>query len=219
MMNHILSSAYQREAWISFLQTRFLPNDFKLKKQAINIEFKSKYIRPQAYWIGDCDSLNNLAIIEIAHASENDPRIGVSRDAFRLMAELNLENALFFFVSENSSSYRFSLITLKLELEGTDVKYKFSNPKRFSFYLGENTKTRTPESFLMERGRIRDFADLEDRFSVEVVNKEFYKEIQRMFYSLVGGKISQSGKEYEYHPKLSLPGNPDTQTRQEFGVR
>ncbi|MDD4806084.1 MAG: TaqI-like C-terminal specificity domain-containing protein, partial [Candidatus Cloacimonetes bacterium] len=42
---------------------------------------------------------------------------------------------------------------------------------------------------------------------------------QRMFYSLVGGKISQSGKEYEYHPKLSLPGNPDTQTRQEFGVR
>jgi len=219
MMNHILSSAYQREAWIDFLQTRFLPNDFKLKRQAINIEFKSKYIRPQAYWIGDCDSLNNLAIIEISHASEHDPRIGVSRDAFRLMAELNLENALFFFVSENSSSYRFSLITLKLELEGTDVKYKFSNPKRFSFYLGENTKTRTPESFLMERGRIRDFADLEDRFSVEVVNKEFYKEIQRMFYSLVGGKISQSGKEYEYHPKLSLPGNPDTQTRQEFGVR
>ena len=41
-MNHLLSSAYQREDWISFLQTRFLPNDFKLKKQAINIEFKSK---------------------------------------------------------------------------------------------------------------------------------------------------------------------------------
>ncbi|HRX76653.1 MAG TPA: hypothetical protein P5342_04280, partial [Candidatus Cloacimonadota bacterium] len=121
-MNHLLSSAYQREDWIDFLQTSFLPNDFKLKRQAINIEFKSRYIKPQAYWIGDCDSLNHLAIIEISHTSENDPRIGVSRDAFRLMAELNLENALFFFVSESSNNYRFSLITLKLELEGTDVK-------------------------------------------------------------------------------------------------
>ena len=218
-MNHLLSSAYQREDWISFLQTRFLPNDFKLKKQAINIEFKSKYIRPQAYWIGDCDSLNNLAIIEISHASENDPRIGVSRDAFRLMAELNLENALFFFVSENSSSYRFSLITLKLELEGTDVKYKFSNPKRFSYYLGENAKTRTPESFLMASGRIRDFKDLEARFSVEVVNKEFYREIQRMFYSLVGGKISQGKGVLDYPPQLHLPENGNARTVQEFGVR
>ncbi len=219
MMNHLLSSAYQREDWISFLQTRFLPNDFKLKKQAINIDFKSKYIRPQAYWIGDCDSLNNLAIIEISHASENDPRIGVSRDAFRLMAELNLENALFFFVSENSNNYRFSLITLKLDLEGTDVKYRFSNPKRFSFYLGENAKTRTPESFLMGSGRIRDFADLEARFSVEVVNKEFYREIQRMFYSLVGGKISQGKSVLDYPAQLKLPENGDARTVQEFGVR
>ncbi len=218
-MNHILSSAYQREAWIDFLQTRFLPNDFKLKRQAINIEFKSRYIRPQAYWIGDCDSLNNLAIIEIAHASENDPRIGVSRDAFRLMAELNLENALFFFVSENSNNYRFSLITLKLELDGTNVKYRFSNPKRFSFYLGENAKTRTPESFLMGSGRIRDFADLEARFSVEVVNKEFYREIQRMFYSLVGGVVSQGKGVLDYPPQLRLPENGDARTVQEFGVR
>ena len=219
MMNHLLSSAYQREDWISFLQTRFLPNDFKLKKQAINIEFKSKYIRPQAYWIGDCDSLNNLAIIEISHGSENDPRIGVSRDAFRLMAELNLENALFFFVSENSNNYRFSLITLKLELEGTDVKYKFSNPKRFSFYLGENAKTKTPELFLFQKGRISDLEDLQGRFSIEVVNKEFYQRIQKSFYSLVGGKLKQGNKEEEFQSQLMLPGNPDTKTRQEFGVR
>ena len=218
-MNQLLDSGYKREEWIDFLQTSFLPNDFKLKKQTINIEFKSRYIRPQAYWIGDCDSLNNLAIIEISHGSENDPRIGVSRDAFRLMAELNLENALFFFVSENSNNYRFSLITLKLELEGTDVKYKFSNPKRFSFYLGENAKTRTPESFLMGSGRIRDFADLEARFSVEVVNKEFYREIQRMFYSLVGGKISQGKSVLDYPAQLKLPENGDARTVQEFGVR
>jgi len=218
-MNQLLDSGYKREEWIDFLQTSFLPNDFKLKKQTINIEFKSKYIKPQAYWIGDCKSLDDLAIIEISHGSENDPRIGVSRDAFRLMARLNREKALFFFVSENSRNYRFSLITLKLELEGSSVKYKFSNPKRFSFYLGENAKTRTPQSFLFDKGRIRDFEDLEDRFSVEVVNKEFYKEIQRMFYSLVGGKISQGKSVLDYPAQLKLPENGDARTVQEFGVR
>lgn len=217
-MNNLLSSAYNREEWIDFLQARFLPNDFKLKKQPINIDFKSKYIKPQAYWIGDCSSLDDLAVIEISHTSENDPRIGVSRDAFRLMAELNLSKALFFFVSDNSRNYRFSLITLELKLQGTDVKYSFSNPKRFSFYLGEDAKTRTPESFLIKRDRIRDFEDLQTRFSVEVVNKEFYKEIQRMFYSLVGGKISHGNKVLEYEPMLKLPDS-NANIKQEFGVR
>lgn len=218
MMNNLLSSAYNREDWIDFLQARFLPNDFKLKKQAINIDFKSRYLKPQAYWIGDCSSLDDLAVIEISHSSEHDPRIGVSRDAFRLMAELNLSRALFFFVSENSNNYRFSLITLKLELEGTSVNYRFSNPKRFSFYLGENAKTKTPESFLLKRDRIRDWEDLESRFSVEVVNKEFYQEIQKMFYKLVGGMIYHGKKVQDYEPMLKLPDN-DTKTKQEFGVR
>ncbi len=218
MMNNLLSSKYNREEWIEFLQARFLPNDFKLKKQAINIVFKSKYIKPQAYWIGDCGSLDDLAVIEISHTSENDPRIGVSRDAFRLMAELNLSRALFFFVSDNSRNYRFSLITLELKLVGTDVKYKFSNPKRFSFFLGEDAKTKTPEGFLFKRDRIRDFDDLQSRFSLEVVNKEFYKEIQRMFYSLVGGKINHGSKVLEYEPMLILP-DCVAKTRQEFGVR
>ncbi len=217
-MNNLLNSAYNREEWIDFLQARFLPNDFKLKKQSINIDFKSKYIKPQAYWIGDCSSLDDLAVIEISHTSENDPRIGVSRDAFRLMAELNLSRALFFFVSDNSRNYRFSLITLELKLEGTDVKYKFSNPKRFSFYLGKDAKTKTPESFLIKRNRIRDFEDLQSRFSVEVANKEFYKEIQRMFYSLVGGKIYHGNKVLDYEPMLKLPDS-NGKTKQEFGVR
>jgi hypothetical protein len=218
MMNNLLNSAYKREEWIEFLQSRFLPNDFKLRRQAINIDFKSKYIKPQAYWIGDCNSLDDLAVIEISHASEHDPRIGVSRDAFRLMAELNLSKALFFFVSDNSQNYRFSLITLELKLEGMDVQYNFSNPKRFSFYLGENAKTKTPESFLVKRDRILDFKDLQSRFSVEVVNKEFYKEIQKMFYHLVGGKINRGNKVLEYEPMLILPDEV-AKTRQEFGVR
>ncbi|HNQ43325.1 MAG TPA: hypothetical protein PKI59_02800, partial [Candidatus Cloacimonadota bacterium] len=218
-MNQLLNSAYNRETWISFLQNSFLPNDFKLKRQAINLAFKSRYIKPQAYWIGDCSSLGDLAIIEISHSSEHDPRIGVSRDAFRLMAMHNLSKALFFFICENSPNYRFSLITLDLKLEGTGVKYSYSNPKRFSFFLGTDAKIRTPETFLVKKDRIRDFEDLQSRFSVEVVNKEFYLEIQKMFYRLVGGKIRQGSAVQVYEPQLKLPDTSSTKIMQEFGVR
>ncbi len=218
MMN-ILSKAYDREEWISFLQNRFLPNDFSLRRESININFKSRYINPTAFWIGDCASLGDLAIIEISHGSSNDPRVSVSRDAFRLMALHGLDKALFFFVSDNSKNYRFSLITLDLKLEGTGVKYEFSNPKRFSFYLGEGAKTKTPQSFLIEKRRIKDFEDLQERFSVEVVNKEFYHEIQGMFYRLVGGKVKIGNRTQKHDPVLILPDTRDRQIMQEFGVR
>lgn len=218
MMN-ILSKAYDREEWISFLQNRFLPNDFSLRRESIDINFKSRYIEPTAFWIGDCASLGDLAIIEISHGSANDPRVSVSRDAFRLMALHGLDKALFFFVSDNSKNYRFSLITLDLKLEGKGVKYEFSNPRRFSFYLGEGTKTKTPQSFLIEKRRIKDFEDLQERFSVEVVNKEFYHEIQGMFYRLVGGKVRIGNIMQEHDPVLVLPDTRDRQIMQEFGVR
>jgi adenine-specific DNA-methyltransferase len=218
-MNNFLNSDYRRETWIDFLQKQFLPDDFRLRREQIDLDFKSTYIRPQAHWIGDCDSLGDLAIIEVYHKSENDPRIGVSRDAFRLMAEHGLSKALFFFVSDNSNNYRFSLITLDLKLAGTDVKYQFSNPKRFSFFLGEEAKIHTPQEFLFKKGRIKDFEDLQSRFSIEVVNKEFYHEIQRLFYKLVGGKVKQGTKELDFPPLLKLPSTNDHQAMQEFSVR
>ena len=57
---------------------------------------------------------------------------------------------------------------------------KFSNPKRYSFLLGEGCKRHTPESMFFENGRVKKVSDLEDlksRFSVEVVTKEFYSKL------------------------------------------
>jgi len=218
-MNHNLNTNYSRENWIDFLQNEFLPNDFSIRREQIDIEFKSKYIKPQAYWIGDCESLGDLAIIEVSHSSINDPRIGVSRDAFRLMAEHGLSKALFFFVSDNSKNYRFSLITIDLKLEGKDVKYLYSSPKRLSFYLGEEAKLHTPKEFLFKKGKITNFEDLQNRFSIEVVNKEFYGEIQRLFYKLVGGKVKRGSRDIEFDPMLKLPSTNDHKTLQEFSVR
>ncbi len=62
------------------------------------------------------------------------------------------------------------------------VKREYSNPRRFSFFLGPDAKVHTPYDFLIKKGRVKDFDDLQNRFSIEVVNKEFYKEIANWYF-------------------------------------
>jgi hypothetical protein len=59
------------------------------------------------------------------------------------------------------TQFPLSLITLDLKLEVTEVKYRFSNPKRFSLLLGRGCQNQNPESFLINKARIRDFEDLQ----------------------------------------------------------
>jgi len=54
---------------------------------------------------------------------------------------------------------------------------------------------------------------LKDRFSVEVVNKEFFDIIAEQFMQLVGGQ--RGTKDYQ-NGCLSLPGGNDHQLKQEF---
>ena len=48
-------------------------------------------------------------------------------------------------------------------------------------------------------------ADLQTRFSLEVVNKEFYREISESFIKLVGGTVGSGKNQKTYKPILKLP--------------
>jgi len=55
-----------------------------------------------------------------------------------------------------------------------------SNPRRYSYLLGESLQGRgehTPKQFLEKGGRIKNFEDLRERFSVEALTKKFYDEL------------------------------------------
>jgi adenine-specific DNA-methyltransferase len=100
------------------------------------------------------------------------------------------------------------------------VALLYSNPKRLSFFLGPNAKVNTPTKFLLKRGTISDFDDLRSRFSIEVVNKEFYKEISELFTHLVGGSVYKGKHKEDYEALLKLPDIQDkSQTSLEFAVR
>ncbi|OQY73825.1 MAG: hypothetical protein B6D44_06140 [Ignavibacteriales bacterium UTCHB2] len=171
---------YSRSEYKKFFQDSLLTDNFRIIEEEILLEFKPQFIN-KAELIGRDNSLE-LEVYEVQHNSENDPRVGISKDFFRLMANYGSKRALAIFYSPNSKNYRLSLATVDLSLEGSKVKREYSNPRRYSFFLGPDAKVHTPYDFLIKKGRVKDFDDLQNRFSIEVVNKEFYKEIANWYF-------------------------------------
>lgn len=211
---------YSKTKFQVFLEG-FLPDDYKVSNETVDLPFQTKYFNSITY-LGEAQSLN-LAVYEVQHSSENDARIGLTRELFRLMAAYGKRRALVVLQPKSGTTYRFSLVTIDLSIdEKNRIKREYSNPKRYSFILGEKAKTHTPQKFLIVQGRVTNFEDLQKRFSVEVVNKEFYTQIAVMFSRLVGGKRKQGSRTTNYEHVLELPSTPyngNEQTYKEFAVR
>ena len=103
----------------------------------------------------------------------------------------------------------------KYEFDGDKVVKVLSNPRRYSYALGFGTKTKTAYQFLIGKGKVNSLDELIDRFSVEVVNKQFYNEIALSFTKLVGGE--REGRHYE--KELNLYGVTSHNKYAEFAVR
>ncbi len=155
--------------------------------------------------------------------TEQDPsrrKIGLATESFSLLRDYGTPNAIIVYFSENSSLWRLSLLTSALSWDEGKINKKLSNPKRQSYVLGSKAKVKTPHQYLITKGSIVDFNDLKSRFSLEVVNKEFYKEISHAFIQLVGGQIANGKSKKTVEAQLKLPFVKDqSQTSQEFAVR
>ena len=80
---------------------------------SLDIERQTKYIRAITK-LGSSKTLD-LVVYEVRHNSTQDARVGLSKEAFRFLADEWESRALVLFVPENSdANYRFSLITIDL---------------------------------------------------------------------------------------------------------
>jgi len=198
---------YNHDVFSEFLRD-FLPEDYVEKEKDI-VDLSRCKIITSARELGHSSSLN-VSVLEMAHAKETDPRVSIATDAFKILATFGYDKALVIFKNDESENYRFSYLTISLNLnEKNKVVAKYSNARRYSFYLGEGAKTKTPEQQLVKRGRIKDTADLLSRFSLEVVNKQFYLEIAKFFDDLVDEKDAN----------LALPSQLDPTVRKNFAMR
>jgi len=211
-----LQQRYNREDFLAFLKT-FVPN-FKADVRRVN--GNNLQVTEEIYSLGSCVDLD-LEIFELTHSSSADARVALSMDGFRIMKNSATYRALVVYRSENGDDWRFSLMTATPSAnEKGKVVQSLSNPRRFSFFLGPNAKVNTPYQFLIKQGAVKDFEDLQKRFSLEVVNKEFYKAISEKFTKLVGGTLNTGKKKKTYEPLLKLPSIAEkSQVCLEFGVR
>lgn len=205
-----LNEKYNSDSFIDFIKD-FLPEDLVLREEDVVIN-KDRYKEiTKAKILGFCESLD-LHVLEMDHTHDKDPRVTIATDAFKILADHWIHKALVIFKNNDSDNYRFSYLTITLDLNDKNkVIKKYSNARRCSFYLGTNAKVRTPEQQLIKKGKIKDVEDLLNRFSVEVVNKQFYLEVAKFFDELVSIEDQN----------LILPGvsETDINTRKSFAVR
>lgn len=172
------NKAYNRQEFVHFLQHSFLPEDFLPTEEPVTFQNKMTH-STQAIKLGTSTELD-LVVYEVRHTSKNDARVSLSKDAFRMLADETEDRALVIFVPEdNNDNYRFSLIEITLEGkdDSTRVTRNYSNPHRYSYFLGKGIAYYTPNKYLNEKGRVINADDLRSRFSVEVLTKEFYNEL------------------------------------------
>ena len=149
------NKAYNRQDFVKFLQNSFLPNDYIPSEEEVLFRTQMKY-STEAVKLGTCESLD-LVVYEVKHSSKNDARVSLSKEAFRMLADEAKDRALVVFVPEDSNAnYRFSFIEITLDIkeDSSKVSYNYSNPRRYSYFLGEGIAYYTPNKYLNEKGRV-----------------------------------------------------------------
>ena len=195
----VLSNPFDQGQFTKFIRD-FLP-DFKLDERQVDV-LKSGFSNITK--LGESESLITTVLI-IKSKKNIDSRITLTNNSFKILKAYNIYRALIVYINDDDSIWRLSLLTAVPTFDVTGkVVISYSNPRRHSYVLGSDIGIATARKYLANMGPIIDFENLQFRFSVEAVNKDFYKEIAEHFYELVG-RYSEE-KAVIKKPLLKLPG-------------
>ena len=210
----ILDASYDRKAFQG-LVSNLLP-DLTFDVRAIEAQSDS-FI--SATMLGRSINLD-LHVLEILVAKGVENRVSITRHAFTLLKNYGIYNAVVVFRSEKSEQWRISLMTATAKLDSGKSVISISNPKRNSFVLGPSAKTKTPTKLLISSGKVQNLQELQDRFSIEVVNKEFFTDVARLYRKLVGDHSEESLPLEVKQGMLRIPESTETElAKQQFSVR
>lgn len=207
----ILERPYSKELFDEFLKD-FLPDFAKDERQ---VRTPDKSILREVTQLGTSNETNLTVLEAECDEADSKKRIAITQAAFRVLRDHGIRNALIAF-HDGADQWRLSLLTSTLDLKDGKVIKKYSNPRRYSYLLGIGAKTRTPHKYLIEKGSVLDIKSLQERFSVEVVNRQFYEAIADLFTKLVGGERGRT----RYPGLLKINSQPNQNNEhQEFAVR
>jgi hypothetical protein len=187
LQHTILEAAYNREAWIEVLKEYFGVRKIQLSPQKINIDnSKAEY----AVELGSFNTIDEklVGIFEVKLLEQvwiERNRVGL-RSLLRQVYKYDVDGALIVFVQDDK--WRFSYVS---EIRTEDGK-KETEPKRYTYLFGINESCRTAsDRFDKLKGKPIYLNDLFDAFSVEKLNKDFfrtYKEFYEKFWKYLAGE-------------------------------
>lgn len=127
------------------------------------------------------------------------------------------KDASLFLFYDDEGNFRFSFV--KANYLGT--KRDFTDFKRYTYFV---TPSQTNNTFKKQVGgcNFNSLDEIIQAFSVEPLNKQFYQDIAKSFYGLIGGKVKIGSRNVAFDTSLKLPSTPaDTNRKvyQEFAVR
>ena len=207
----ILNEPYSKELFDSFLKG-FLPDYQKDERQ---VRTPDKSILTEVTQLGMSRDVNVTVLEAECEETDTNRRIAITQAAFKVLRDHSIRNAIIAF-HDGADQWRLSLLTSTLDIKDGEVVKKDSNPRRYSYLLGVGAKTVTPYKYLIEKGSVENIKQLQERFSVEVVNKQFYASIAELFTKLIGGERGAA----KYPGLLKLNGSINQNIEhQEFAVR
>ena len=206
-----LSEPYNEITFTRFIQD-FFP-DFVPDKRNVPAQ---KDIFPSITFLGESEKLRTSVLVIKTNLGINS-RISLTKASFKILKNFSIYRALVVYLNDDQTIWRLSLLTAQPVLMDGKVIQTFSNPERHSYVLGSDIGVATARKYLLNMGRVSDFEDLRFRFSIEAINKEFYSDIARYFYELIG-TYDSSGKQIK-KPALVLPDNPTHLENQEYAIR
>ncbi|MBX9641944.1 MAG: hypothetical protein K2X97_20140, partial [Mycobacteriaceae bacterium] len=180
LQTEILEASYQPEKWLEVLKLYFNAKKFHQTPQAIILP--SNDLAETAAEIGSFYTADErlIGIYEVnltpkAWIGKN--RVGL-RNLLRQVYKYDVDAALIVFVQDKK--WRFSYVS---EVRTEDGKRE-TEPKRYTYLFGRGESCRTAaDRFDKLKGKPIYLNDLFDAFSVEKLNKDFFKSYKEFFES------------------------------------
>lgn len=223
-LHKIFSKAYDHGKWLDVLQSIFGSKQLFAQPKPIflpNNDRTSTAFELGSFATSD-DRIIGLYRIDVKPEVWLERNKVSLRELLRNVYKYDVDGAIVVFVQDEK--WRLSFISeIKVLNDEGEVVKQATEPKRYTYLLGEGEKVRTPVDRLTKlSGKTLSLQDILNAFSVEALNEEFYKIVQAFFYQLVGGQVRKGKKNTNFGEGiLQLPNTPKEyrQIYQEFAVR
>ncbi|MEI0524604.1 TaqI-like C-terminal specificity domain-containing protein [Brachyspira murdochii] len=209
--NFKFDEPYNKQKWAEHFGENFKEEYGAVTGEEEIIE-KNKDFLNKIIWIGDLNINENevIGVFEVYIKNTRlASRVKISRICSRILMSGSYGKGIFFILYEdNKNNYRVSYVKHdKTGIKGENgliiMKDDYSNPKRYTFLLGEGIKVHTPASRITSDifGSVE---SIENAFSVEGVNKEFYKGVKEYFEKIHNDIIKYFDKDENKAKEFAL---------------